>query len=60
MDIARQDQRTILARAKCALDSRDVARPAEFFVDSAGIVRWEKIHARPELVLKAIVGKPVA
>jgi peroxiredoxin len=41
-------------------DGHDIARPAEFFVDSAGIIRWEnltddlRIRARPELVLKAI------
>ena len=42
-------------------NDRDIARPAEFFVDSAGIVRWVnltddlRIRARPELVLDAIV-----
>ena len=46
---------------KAGEDGRDIARPAEFFVDSAGIVRWEnltddlRIRARPELVLKTIV-----
>jgi len=46
---------------KAGEDGRDIARPAEFFVDSAGIVRWEnltddlRIRARPELVLEAVV-----
>jgi hypothetical protein len=46
---------------KAGQDGRDIARPAEFFVDSAGIVRWEnltddlRIRARPELVLKAVL-----
>jgi peroxiredoxin len=45
-------------------DGHDIARPAEFFVDSAGIIRWEnltddlRIRARPELVLKAISQQP--
>jgi peroxiredoxin len=39
---------------------QDVARPAEFLIDTAGAVRWVtftddlKIRARPENVLKAI------
>ena len=39
---------------------RDVARPAEFLVDSTGAIRWVnltddlRIRARPENVLKAI------
>jgi hypothetical protein len=51
---------------KAGQDGRDIARPAEFFVDSTGIVRWVnltddlRIRARPELVLKAIVGQPGA
>jgi peroxiredoxin len=51
---------------KAGEDGRDIARPAEFFVDSAGIVRWEnltddlRIRARPELVLKAIESLPGA
>ena len=42
-------------------DGHDIARPAELFVDSAGIIRWEnltddlRIRARPELALKAIL-----
>jgi peroxiredoxin len=48
---------------KAGEDGHDVARPAEFYVDSAGIVRWDnltddlRIRARPELVLKAIANK---
>jgi peroxiredoxin len=39
----------------------DIARPAEFFVDSAGIVRWVnltddiRIRARPERALEVIL-----
>jgi hypothetical protein len=46
---------------KAGEDGRDIARPAEFFVDSTGIVRWEnltddlRIRARPEMVLEAVV-----
>jgi hypothetical protein len=46
---------------KAGENGRDIPRPAEFFVDSAGIVRWVnltddlRIRARPELVLHAIV-----
>jgi peroxiredoxin len=46
---------------KAGENGRDIARPAEFFVDSVGIVRWEnltddlRIRARPELVLEAVV-----
>ena len=51
---------------KAREDGGDIARPAEFFVDSAGIVRWVnltddlRIRARPELVLKAIESRPGA
>jgi peroxiredoxin len=42
-------------------NGRDIARPAEFFVDSAGIIRWVnltddiRIRARPEAALEVIV-----
>jgi len=45
-------------------NGRDIARPAEFLVDAAGIVRWVKltddirVRARPDVVLKAIDGLP--
>ncbi|HVP45145.1 MAG TPA: peroxiredoxin family protein [Bryobacteraceae bacterium] len=45
-------------------DGHDIARPAEFLVDSSGIIRWENftdsilIRARPEAVLKAIDNLP--
>lgn len=41
-------------------DGKDIARPAEFFVDSSGIVRWVnltddiRIRARPDVTLQAI------
>ena len=41
-------------------EGKDIARPAEFFVDTAGIIRWEnltddiRVRARPEAVLAAI------
>jgi peroxiredoxin len=40
-------------------DGSDIARPAEFLIDSAGIVRWANLtesyiaRARPDEVLKA-------
>jgi peroxiredoxin len=40
-------------------DDRDIARPAEFLVDSRGAIRWVnltedlRVRARPEAVLKA-------
>ena len=41
-------------------DGHDIARPAEFFVDSGGIVRWVnltddiRVRARPDVTLQAI------
>ncbi len=41
-------------------NGRDIARPAEFLVDSSGIIRWVnltddiRVRARPEAVLEAI------
>jgi peroxiredoxin len=41
-------------------DGKDIARPAEFLVDTAGTIRWEnltddiRVRARPETVLTAI------
>jgi peroxiredoxin len=46
---------------KAGENGRDIARPAEFLVDSAGIIRWVnltddlRIRARPEAVLQIIV-----
>ncbi len=43
-------------------NGQDIARPAEFFVDSNGIVQWVnltddiRVRARPEVTLKAIDG----
>ena len=40
-------------------NGRDIARPAEFLVDSSGIVRWRMltenywVRARPEQILEA-------
>ncbi len=50
--------------AKGGEDGSDIARPAEFFIDSGGIIRWEnltddiRIRARPEAVLQAVGQKP--
>ena len=39
---------------------KDIARPAEFLVDSAGVIRWAnltddfRVRARPDAVLEAI------
>lgn len=41
------------------IDGRDVARPAEFLIDSSGTVRWVNltenywVRARPEQILQA-------
>lgn len=41
-------------------DGHDIARPAEFLVDSAGVIRWAnltddfRVRARPADVLRAI------
>jgi peroxiredoxin len=41
-------------------NGRDIARPAEFLVDSAGSIRWVnltddiRVRARPEIVLREI------
>jgi peroxiredoxin len=41
-------------------DGKDIARPAEFFVDSTGQVRWVnltddiRVRARPDVTLQAI------
>lgn len=41
-------------------DGKDIARPAEFLVDSGGTIRWEnltddiRVRARPEEVLAAV------
>jgi peroxiredoxin len=46
---------------KAGENGRDIARPAEFLVDSAGVIRWVnltddlRIRARPEAVLETIV-----
>lgn len=51
---------------KAGVDGNDIARPAEFFVDSAGIIRWVnltedlRVRARPEAALQAILKQPGA
>ncbi len=46
--------------SKGGLGGRDIARPAEFLVDSTGTIRWVnltddvRVRARPESVLRAI------
>lgn len=47
-----------LLHAGAGIDGQDVARPAEFLIDSSGIVRWVNltenywVRARPEQVLE--------
>ena len=47
--------------AKGGEDGRDIARPAEFLIDSAGVIRWVnltgdlRIRARPERVLPVVL-----
>ena len=48
-----------LVHAGAGEGGRDIARPAEFLVDSSGIVRWVNltenywVRARPEQILEA-------
>ena len=49
-----------ILHAKGGVNGNDIARPAEFFVDPSGTVRWEnitddiRVRARPEATLHAI------
>ena len=46
--------------ARAGMNDQDIARPAEFLVDAAGVIRWVnltediRVRARPENVLRAI------
>jgi len=46
--------------ARAGMSDQDIARPAEFLVDSTGTVRWVnltddiRVRARPENVLQAV------
>jgi peroxiredoxin len=48
-----------LVHAEQGIDGHDIARPAEFLLDSSGIVRWVNltenywVRARPEQILEA-------
>ncbi len=48
-----------LLHAGAGPDGHDIARPAEFLLDSHGVIRWANltesiiVRARPEVVLKA-------
>jgi peroxiredoxin len=48
-----------LLHAGAGIDGADIARPAEFLVDSSGTVRWVNltenywVRARPEQILEA-------
>jgi peroxiredoxin len=48
-----------LVHAGAGVDGNDIARPAEFLVDSSGTVRWVNltgnywVRARPEQILEA-------
>jgi peroxiredoxin len=48
-----------LVHAGMGADGRDIARPAEFLLDSSGTVRWVKltenywVRARPEQIIEA-------
>ena len=47
-----------LVHAKAGINGEDIARPAEFLIDSSGTVRWLNltenywVRARPEQVLE--------
>ena len=48
-----------LLHAKAGVNGQDIARPAEFLLDSSGIVRWVnltedfRVRARPEQIIAA-------
>ena len=48
-----------LVHAGQGIDGQDIARPAEFLLDSQGVVRWKNltenywVRARPEQILEA-------
>jgi peroxiredoxin len=48
-----------LVHAGAGIDGQDIARPAEFLLDSSGVVRWVNltenywVRARPEQILEA-------
>lgn len=48
-----------LVHAGAGIDGHDIARPAEFLMDSSGVVRWVNltenywVRARPEQILEA-------
>jgi len=48
-----------LVHAGAGINGQDIARPAEFLVDSSGTVRWVNltenylVRARPEQILEA-------
>ena len=48
-----------LLHAGAGVNGQDIARPAEFLVDSAGVIRWVnltedfRVRARPEQILDA-------
>jgi peroxiredoxin len=48
-----------LVHAGAGIDGHDIARPAEFLLDSSGVVRWVNltenywVRARPEQILEA-------
>jgi peroxiredoxin len=47
-----------LLHAGAGVDGQDISRPAEFLIDSAGVIRWEnltdsiRIRMRPEQALE--------
>ena len=52
----------VIRRYDVAVEDEEIARPAEFLLDSNGIVRWRNltddyyVRARPEQVLQAAKG----
>jgi peroxiredoxin len=48
-----------LLHAKAGVNGQDIARPAEFLLDSSGVVRWVnltedfRVRARPEQIIAA-------
>ena len=48
-----------LVHARAGIKGQDIARPAEFLLDSSGVVRWVNltenywVRARPEQILEA-------
>jgi peroxiredoxin len=52
-------RRYFLLHPRAGIGGQDIARPAEFLVDSSGVIRWKyltddfRVRVRPEQILEA-------